>query len=519
MINKRNTLKTIVAAGAITSFSGLVPGLWQAVAATALRTRRCVNTMALDDPDLATYRDFVGIMRSRSPNSRVSWVGFANQHGDANNFKYCPHGDWYFLPWHRGFVEMYEKAAASLTSNPGFAMPYWDWTALRELPAAFTDPTYKGKPNPLYVPGKGDPSTLRNPLTGDYALTDELVGPDVIRRIYEETNYEAFGTSRSVDRSNKQKPIVQNNLDPKWVPMGGGNQGILESTPHNNVHNNIGAFMPNSNSPRDPIFMMHHGNIDRIWASWNALGRQNSTDQLWLNMPFTNNYIAPNGKFYTKKVSDLLSTTALGYTYDNMPQPDSKPVDAQRRANMAALFNPAAIAQPLRLKKVDMAAATAATSRGVPFQLEARNLAPLQAAAPAPAAPGPREVVALISDIHIADNVRAIRVFVNRDTVGPDVPVTDPHFVTTLSFLKHGGSAPAGPAGHGDHAAHGADSGHAGRRPSAMVNLTETLRRLSQTQGLQGNTITVQLVALPFAGTPAAEVGTVVPASVEIAFI
>ena len=33
-----------------------------------------------------------------------------------------------------------------------------------------------------------------------------------------------------------------------------------------------------------------------------------------------------------------------------------------------------------------------------------------------PAAPGPREVVALISDIHIADNVRAIRVFVNRDT-------------------------------------------------------------------------------------------------------
>lgn len=108
---------------------------------------------------------------------------------------------------------------------------------------------------------------LRNQLTGENALTDELVGPEVIRKIYQETNYEAFGTSRSVDRSDPKKPVVQNNLDAKWVPMGGGNQGILERTPHNNVHNNIGGFMPESNSPRDPIFMMHHGNIDRIWVS------------------------------------------------------------------------------------------------------------------------------------------------------------------------------------------------------------------------------------------------------------
>lgn len=154
MISKRNALKTVVAAGAITTFSGLVPGLLQAVAAPKLRTRRCVNTMALDDPDLSAYRDFVGIMRSRPQSSRVSWLGFANQHGDAHNFKYCPHGDWYFLPWHRGFVEMYEKAAAAMTRHPDFAMPYWDWTALRELPAAFTDKTYRGQPNPCMCRAK-----------------------------------------------------------------------------------------------------------------------------------------------------------------------------------------------------------------------------------------------------------------------------------------------------------------------------------------------------------------------------
>ncbi|MDA8446884.1 tyrosinase family protein [Paracidovorax valerianellae] len=506
MISKRNALKTVVAVGAVSTFSGMVPGLVKTVAAAKLRIRRCVNTMALDDPDLSAYRDFVGIMRAQPQTARVSWRGFANQHGDAHNFKYCPHGDWYFLPWHRGFVEMYEKTAAALTRHPEFAMPYWDWTALRELPAAFTDKTYQGEPNPLYVPGKGDdPSMVRNPLTGANALTDELVGPKVISSIYQETNYEAFGTSRSVDRSNPNKPIVQNNLDPKWVPMGGGSQGILERTPHNNVHNNIGGFMPESNSPRDPIFMMHHSNIDRIWASWNALGRQNSTDPLWLNMPFRDNYIAPNGTFYTKKVSDLLSTAALGYTYDTLPEPDNQPADPQRRANLSALFNPAAGGNLLRVKKTDMAAAVAATSVGVPFQLGANALAPLQASPLAPPTGAPREVVAVISDIRIADNVRAIRVFVNRGTVGPEVPVTDPHFVTTLSFLRHG-------HGHGD-------GDHGSNLPSTLVNLTETLRRLAQTQGLQNDTVTVQLVALPVAGTPPSQVGTVVPGSIEIALI
>ncbi|MFB2351408.1 tyrosinase family domain-containing protein, partial [Priestia megaterium] len=63
---------------------------------------------------------------------------------------------------------------------------------------------------------------------------------------------------------------------------------------------------------------------------------------------------------------------------------------------------------------------------------------------PATESAAPREVVAILSDIKIGDKVRAIRVFVNRDTVSQDVPDTDPHFVTTLSFLRH----------KGDHAGH-----------------------------------------------------------------
>src|ERR1041384_5411616 len=138
MMTRRTLLQA--AAGAATVFAGTVPGL-RALAAPGLRARRAVPPMALDDPDLDTYREFVRLMRSKAPTEPVSWVGFANQHGNAESFKYCPHGDWYFLPWHRGFVEMYETAAAALTHNPKFAMPYWDWTVQRDYPEAFSPST------------------------------------------------------------------------------------------------------------------------------------------------------------------------------------------------------------------------------------------------------------------------------------------------------------------------------------------------------------------------------------------
>lgn len=42
----------------------------------------------------------------------------------------------------------------------------------------------------------------------------------------------------------------------------------LEGQPHNQVHNNIGGIMPTLLSSIDPIFFMHHCNIDRLWEVW-----------------------------------------------------------------------------------------------------------------------------------------------------------------------------------------------------------------------------------------------------------
>ena len=68
----------------------------------------------------------------------------------------------------------------------------------------------------------------------------------------------------------------------------------------------------------DPIFWLHHANIDRLWSVWNARGNNNPTDPAWLNEKFRNMFFDKNGNPVSSiGVSDVLTTNSLGYTYDD----------------------------------------------------------------------------------------------------------------------------------------------------------------------------------------------------------
>ncbi|MBL4690867.1 MAG: tyrosinase family protein [Rhodospirillales bacterium] len=483
MVTRRTLLKSSLAIGAATVFSGTIPNI--SLAQQTVRVRRSLHGMALDDPDLVTFRDFVGIMKKNDQGQAVSWLGFSLQHGKVGgDYKYCPHGDWYFLPWHREYVNMYENAAIEFTGNKSFAMPYWDWTIDRTLPEAFADPKYKGLPNPLYVPNRKKIN-----------LPDNLVGPKIMAEIYSETLYEVFGTSRNRN---------QNDLNPQWIIRGGGIQGTLEATPHNNVHNLIGAYMPTAGSPRDPIFMMHHCNIDRIWAYWNALGRKNSDAALWLNMPFKDNFIAANGSLYSKVVKDLQDTNKLGYTYSGMPGPDNLRVDSDRHRKLLSLFGLGAVdhekMQHIQVKNTK--AARASKFLNTPFSLKPSTLKSVSGPALLESSAGRRlpEVFAVIKDIHVGKGVSGFRVFINSKDVTLNTSSSDPHFVATIAFLST------------------AKSSHK-MAPSAIVDLTDTIRELSELKEIKDDKISVQLIPVPKPGMILKSTGSVVPGSIEIAVI
>ena len=80
------------------------------------------------------------------------------------------------------------------------------------------------------------------------------------------------------------------------------------------------AIWPTSpRSAADPIFYLHHCNLDRIWESWNRLGNSNPTDPKYLNRKFT--FADRNGKRVDMPVSAGDRVAQLGYEYDKYEQP------------------------------------------------------------------------------------------------------------------------------------------------------------------------------------------------------
>ncbi len=134
---------------------------------------------------------------------------------------------------------------------------------------------------------------------------------------------------------------------------------------------------------RDPIFWLHHCNIDRLWASWNKAGRKNPTGTTFLSKTFT--FADENGLQVVGKVSDVLSILGLGYAYsayEQVPpclqpsstiQADTPQAQSARQAMrvLAAAGSVPLASEPVRVKLK----APAARSPKRPFDMRIRKLA------------------------------------------------------------------------------------------------------------------------------------------------
>jgi tyrosinase len=487
-----------------------------ALAAGTPPTRRTLQGLAWNDPIVATYRDAVGMMKAMKPTEQYSWVKLASIHGsDPNTYHFCPHGNWYFLPWHRAYTVMYERIVRKLTKNDDFAMPFWDWTANPVMPEVFTmAKTPDGKPNPLYVSDAGWTRTwpAKKPMPA------ENVGPAVLTKILAPTEYEDFGTSR---------PEGQDSLDPSWITTGTGAQDELEGNAHNMVHNNIGGWMPSASSPRDPIFFMHHCNIDRLWAVWN-LHNKNSTESLWTDMPFTDNFLdVEHGGFWSPKVKELFVPEDLGYTYGlrtvavAAAAPPAQGV-LELSNKLTTLFAMPGVASTGTAGITTVVAANTQTAKPghplaipvtVPVEaLKAIGSRPVPgsgmalmdfAASREQAAPGVH-ALGFIRDVVVTNpHSTMFRVFIDVDDLTEATPITDPHYVGTFGIFHN--------------AAHAAHGGHTAA-PSFAVNLTDVIQRVYGGDKSASGQIRVQILPVP-ATSGAAEIGTATPGRVEIAFV
>jgi len=282
---------------------------------------------AKKDQLLGSYKKAIRAMLALPPDNALNWYRNAFIHTAD-----CPHGNWWFFVWHRGYLGWFEKKCRELSGDPDFALPYWDWTTTLTdkrvpcVPDYMFDDVLDPK-NQAFIDAGGignhddfkskfkdavrkldywdlNPDGSLNPF-GKYAhlLARGIRSPDDLwfdiienpagQFFFDQAN--ARGPTKLmpelVDPATQKAvslPTILDALSPRdfitfasfkvrtFPGVGAHNTqnvgfGVLEGQPHNLVHNSVGfpkGFMGNFLSPVDPIFFLHHANLDRLWDIW-----------------------------------------------------------------------------------------------------------------------------------------------------------------------------------------------------------------------------------------------------------
>ncbi|MFD2719553.1 tyrosinase family protein [Hymenobacter monticola] len=357
-----------------------------------------------DNEDLLWYAKGVGRMMSRPIADPQSWWFYAAIHGEYANpntawykeyapngvfpawsavvappafattplpsaevmtqyWNQCQHGSWYFAPWHRGYLLSLEAQLRQDIVDQGgpatWALPYWDYFGNNgsqfPMPPALKQPTLPDNtPNPLfftmrYGPNGDDNIFVPTPASND---PNPSMG-EVTDTSLNDTVYTYTGTGSQI--------IPGFGGPATTFSHSGAHHGGLESNPHDLVHAYVGG-QPNgpegqslyglmgdpNTAGLDPVFYLHHCNIDRMWASWNAAGNANPTDPAWLQGPTPQFAMpGPNGQPWVYTPAEMQALDSLNYSYQELtPVPVGPSPVAARLLKLGATPQAAAALAP-----------------------------------------------------------------------------------------------------------------------------------------------------------------------------
>jgi tyrosinase len=301
-----------------------------------VRTRVNVLKLADWDPIILWYAKAVKELQTRKFTDAASWRYQAAIHDyDAASdpltnpsdgpppaaeqtrfWLQCQHFSWYFLPWHRMYIAFFEQIVLDCVTRLGgpqdWALPYWNYSdksnpSAVKLPPAFIAATMPdGSPNPLLVSNRA-----RGNDGGDVGTPRRVD----VKACLSESAFEASATGASPGFGG---PKTGFNHD-------SGSMGSLEGVPHGSMHVGVGGWMGAFNTAAlDPIFWLHHCNIDRLWEVWLARdsSHKNSTKTDWLT-GVSFDFHDASRNIVTLSTSQVLTTTAspLFYKYDDVSDP------------------------------------------------------------------------------------------------------------------------------------------------------------------------------------------------------
>jgi len=211
------------------------------------------------------------------------------------------------------FEQIVLNTIKGLNGPSDWALPYWNYSDAsnanaRKLPQAFRDPqTPDGVPNPLRV-------AARNPGVNAGSDVGDAFDVDLVPCLTA-THYAGSQVGSSPGFGGPQTGFSHS----------GGSTGVLEAVPHGSIHVDVGGWMGRfETAALDPIFWLHHANIDRLWVVWRNRDQSHvdPTQAGWLNAVAFDFHDA-SGKAVTLKPTQVVDTTAppLGYRYEDTSDP------------------------------------------------------------------------------------------------------------------------------------------------------------------------------------------------------
>jgi tyrosinase len=172
------------------------------------------------------------------------------------------HGNPRFLPWHRVYLIKMEQLLMSV--DPTVCIPYWKSSEEQAFPSW---------------------------LVGFTPTVNLLGGPHTVNR--------NIGAAATLPNAAAVTAALANGT---FNAFGGAVEGI-----HNSGHVWVGGSMQGfATAPADPVFWMHHAEIDRIWADWQAANPG-------LHPPLAG--AAAIMDPWAETETDTRDITALGYVY------------------------------------------------------------------------------------------------------------------------------------------------------------------------------------------------------------
>jgi tyrosinase len=195
-----------------------------------------------DDPGLSRYDDYPEIHM----NAMMANPGWA-------------HGGPAFCPWHRVMLLQFENYL--ITIDPSVTIPYWDWTDPDSFPftADFLGTNGTGSTH-IVVDG---PFASNAPAHWTIKVKDSPSDPSFLQRNFgADPTATALPTLATVNATLGFTPYD----NAPWRGNTGSFRSSLEISLHNLVHRWVGGTMGAMTSVNDPVFFLHHANIDRLWS-------------------------------------------------------------------------------------------------------------------------------------------------------------------------------------------------------------------------------------------------------------